>query len=65
MPERPRRQWGREDQNTMLEALEHEGNLTRQEEEFVQAVRSWFNAGLELSERQIETLARMYHAERT
>ena len=59
------RKWGREDQNTMLEAIEHQGvNLTTWEEEFVESLRSQFNAGRELTEKQVETLERIY-AERT
>ena len=59
------RKWGRDDQNTMLEAIEHQGvNLTTWEEEFVESLRSQFDAGRDLTERQLETLERIY-AQRT
>ncbi len=59
------RAWNREDQNTMLEAIEHLGvNLTTWEEEFVASLRSQFDAGRELTDKQLETLERIY-AQRT
>lgn len=59
------RKWSREDQNTMLEAIEHQGvNLTVWEEGFVESLRTHFDAGGVLSDRQLETLERVY-AERT
>lgn len=59
------RRWGREDQNTMIEALEHQGGeMTLWEEKFVESIRAWFNAGRELSTEQLRTLERIYR-ERT
>lgn len=55
------RKWGREDQNTMIEAIEHQGvNLTAWEEDFIESLRSQFDAGKQLSEAQLETLERIY-----
>ena len=59
------RKWGREDQNTMIEAIERQGvNLTSWEEDFVESLRSQFDAGRELTDKQLETLERIY-AQRT
>ncbi|HXD20116.1 MAG TPA: hypothetical protein VN654_24040 [Vicinamibacterales bacterium] len=61
----PHKLWGREDLNTMLEAIERQGvNLTSWEETFVDSLRVRFDAGHQLTEKQVEALERIY-AERT
>jgi hypothetical protein len=49
----------------MLESIERGGvNLTTWEETFIESVRSQFAGGRDLSDKQIETLERIY-AEKT
>lgn len=55
------RRWGREDQNTMIEALEYQGGeMTDWEEKFVESIRGQFEAGRELTDQQVATLRRIY-----